>query len=105
MDIGVYSTVTKTRTQDEWGNPQYFSITTIFDVSGTTISNMRNSSFNLKYLAYATNKYVSNLTGPTYNVIDNGRTGTVRYVGKLHFIGDPFGISNVTFYTEFYYNS
>lgn len=102
-DYTVLSTSTKTRTKDVWNYGSYFSITATYDVNGIYLSSLRNAQLNQTTWAKVTNTFASNLSSPSYSIIDGGRTGTVRFTGNLHFNSTiPYG--NVTFYTEFYYN-
>lgn len=101
-DIMPLATVTKTSTKDVWNLTAYFSITATYNViNNSTISSMRNARLNSKNAAIITNTYITGLSGPTYSIIDSGETGTVKYVGTIHF-DSIIGISNTVFYTEFY---
>ena len=103
MGIINATTVTKTRTKDVWGFEAYFKIKATYDVTGIRISSMRNASLDYKLWAHLTDTYITDLSSPTYGIIDSGRTGTVKYIGDLHY--GPFTTyENVSFYTEFYYS-
>lgn len=98
------ASVVKTRTKATWSLGQYFTITATYTVyNGTSISSCRNASLNMTTTAILTNTYLTNISGPTYSVIDSGRTSTVKYTATVHF-DSLIGYSNTSLYTEFYYS-
>lgn len=96
--------VTKTRTKATWELGQYFTITATYTVyDGSKISYCRNASLNMTTTAALTNTYLTSISGPTYSLIDSGRTSTVKYTATVHF-DSLFGYANTSLYTEFYYS-
>ena len=94
----------KTRTKATWNLGQYFTITATYTVyDGSRISSCRNAKLNMTNTAIFTNTYLTNISGPTYSVIDGGRTSTVKYTATVHF-DSIIGYSNTSLYTEFYYS-
>lgn len=98
------ASVVKTRTKATWNLGQYFTITATYTVyNGSSISSCRNAKLNMTTTAALTNTYLTNISGPTYSVIDSGRTSTVKYTATVHF-DSLIGYSNTSLYTEFYYS-
>lgn len=97
-------TVTKTRTKDAWGDMgTYFGIKATYNVTGTQVSYLRNSSISYKYATVTSNVSLGNISNPTYSYLDGGRTGAVKYTAEMYY--DFFwSAGNVTIYTEFYYS-
>ncbi|HZK27300.1 MAG TPA: hypothetical protein VFD00_07175 [Thermoclostridium sp.] len=98
------SHVIKTRTKPTWSLGEYFTITATYAVyDGSRIGICRDSRINLTIPAILANVFLTNISSPTYSVIDGGRTSTVQYTTTVHF-DSIFGIDNVLLYTEFYYS-
>lgn len=98
------SSVVKTKEKPTWNLGEYFKIKATYTVyDGNRISACRNASLNMTNMAILNNTYLTNILGPTYSVIDSGRTSTVKYTATVHF-DRLWGFSNTTLYTEFYYN-
>lgn len=97
--------VTKTVTKGVLGGYEnMFEVTATYDVSGTTISNPRSIKLSATMAASALRfRYSPNSGYPTTSIIDSGRTLAVTYYGT--FSTPEFTVSNVLFYTEFYYDS
>lgn len=70
---------------------------------GSRIGICRDSRINLTIPAILANVFLTNISSPTYSVIDGGGTSTVQYTTTVHF-DSIFGIDNVLLYTEFYYS-
>ncbi len=99
------ATVNKTRTKSVWNYEAYFTITATYTVyDGSQISLCRNASLNLTQGAILTNTFLTDISGPTYSVIDSGRTSTVKYTATVHY-DSAIGFKNTSLYTEFYYDS
>ena len=95
-------TVVKTRTKPTWDLGQYFTIKATFTVyNGTQISACSNASLNRTSTAIVQNVYLTNVSSPTYSVIDLGTTSTVRYTATVHY-NNSIGYGNTVLYTEFY---
>lgn len=98
------SSVVKTKEKPTWNLGEYFKIKATYTVyNGNRISACRNASLNMTNMAILTNTYLTSISGPTYSVIDSGRTSTVKYTATVHF-ESLWGYSNTTLYTEFYYS-
>lgn len=98
------SSVVKTKEKRTWNLGEYFKIKATYTVyDGNRISTCRNASLNLTNMAILTNTYLTNISGPTYSVIDSGCTSTVKYTATVHY-NSLWGYSNTTLYTEFYYS-
>lgn len=91
--------VVKTKTKDTWNFGNTFSITATYTVyDGQKISLCRNAVLNQKNQG----AHLTNISGPTYSLIDSARTSTVKYTATIH--TDVATVSNGTLYTEFYYS-
>lgn len=98
------SSVVKTKEKPTWNLGEYFKIKATYTVyDGNRISACRNASLNMTNMAILTNTYLTSISGPTYSVIDSGRTSTVKYTATVHF-DSLWGYNNTTLYTEFYYS-
>ena len=98
------ASVVRTRTKATWNLGQYFTITATYTIfnNGSNIGYCRDAKLNMTSTAILTNTYLTNISGPTYSVIDGGRTSTVLYTATVHF-DSLIGYSNTSLYTEFYY--
>jgi hypothetical protein len=47
------------------------------------------------------NTFLTDISSPKYSIIDNGRTGAVKYTATLHY-NSTFGFKNTVLYTEFH---
>lgn len=101
LNISVEPRASKTITKDTWQYGDAFSISATYDVNGVVISNPRNISINEK--KWPVVRYTPNAGSPTTNIIDSGRTLTVKYYGTYTAI--DVSVSNVQLYAEFYYDS
>lgn len=98
------SSVIKTKEKPTWNLGEYFKIKATYTVyNSNRISACRNASLNMTNMAILTNTYLTSISGPTYSVVDAGRTSTVKYTATVHF-DSLWGYSNTTLYTEFYYD-
>lgn len=91
----------KTVTKDVQGLETYFKIKVTYDVNGSKVGNLRNAELQYKWFSYLSGTYVTNIQGPTYSIIDMGRTGTVKFVGTIHYNNRVIGLDNTVFYAEF----
>lgn len=99
------SSVTKTKSKPVWGFESLFNIRATYTVTnGSTISKCSNASYKGTTNAILSGAFFSAETGPTYEVIDSGRTSTVKYTGTFGYYNNAATYKNVTFYTEFYYS-
>lgn len=102
--VTLASSTVKTKTKSVWNYEDYFNITATFTISdGSRISACRNAKLKSTSTAAITNTYLTNISGPTYKVIDSGLTSTVKYTATLHF-DSLIGFKNTSLYTEFYYS-
>ncbi|MGD9568683.1 MAG: hypothetical protein AB7V48_10205 [Sedimentibacter sp.] len=103
-EFAPYAVVEKTRTKPTWTSGEYFTITATYNVyDGTRIGTCKDAKINLTLAAILSNVYLTNISAPSYRVIDSGRTSTVSYTATVHY-NSIIGIDNVTLYTEFYYS-
>ena len=70
---------------------------------GIRIGLCRNAKLNITNKGIETNTYLTNISQPTYSIIDGGRTSTVKYTATVHF-NSLIGVGGVVLYTEFYYS-
>lgn len=99
------SSVTKTKSKPVWGYESLFNIKATYTVTnGSTIGKCSNASYSATAQGLLAGAYYSVTSGPTYNVIDSGKTSTVTYKGIFGYTNTLVLIKNVTFYTEFYYS-
>lgn len=99
LNVVSRANVVKTKTKDTWNFGNTFSITATYTVyDGEKISLCRNAVLNQKNQG----AYLTNISGPTYSLIDSARTSTVKYTATIH--TDVATVSNGTLYTEFYYS-
>ena len=95
---------TKTKTKSTWELKQYFTITATYDVyDGKRISSCRNAKLNITTTGNIRNTYLTDISKPSYSVIDGGRTSTVKYTATVH-LNNIVGYKNTVLYTEFYYS-
>lgn len=98
------SSVVKTKTKPVWNFEGDFNIQatyTVFD--NNTISLCRNATTKSTPSAIIANTYLTNISAPTYRVIDSGMTSTVKFTATIHY-NSIVGFENMSLYTEFYYN-
>ena len=95
--------VQKTKTKPTWELGEYFTITATYTVEGKTMSLCRNAQLNMTNTAIFTNTYLTDISKPTYSILDGTCTSTVCYKATVHF-DSVFGFSNTSLYTEFYYS-
>lgn len=98
------SYVTKTRTKAVWGTySQYYRITATYNViNGSQISLCWNAYLSSNGWDAIDGVYLSDVTGPTYSVIDGARTSTVSFHATVNY-GILYSVGDVLLYTEFYY--
>jgi hypothetical protein len=101
-EYAVRSGVSKTRTKSAWNYDPMFKIRATYTDYGTRVSSCSSSSVytNLVYaLSYGVS--LSNISSPSYGLIDQGETATVTYTATYNVDLQPL-ISNITLYAEFY---
>ena len=98
------ASVNKTKTKPTRDLGLYFTITATYTVyDGIRIGLCRNAKLNITNKGIETNTYLTNISQPTYSIIDGGRTSTVKYTATVHF-NSLIGVGGVVLYTEFYYS-
>lgn len=96
------ASVNKTKTKPTRDLGLYFTITATYTVyDGIRIGLCRNAKLNITNKGIETNTYLTNISQPTYSIIDGGRTSTVKYTATVHF-NSLIGVGGVVLYTEFY---
>jgi hypothetical protein len=101
LSVTPNSGTSKTATKAVWGFENYFTIKATYTDYGSTLSNIRNASLGETLTAGLTNTYLTDISSPKYSIIDNGRTGTVKYTATLHY-DSVYGYKNTALYAEFY---
>ena len=99
------SYVNKTRTKDTSGiTSPYYSITATYTVyDNMRISSYSSASLNRKTMAQVNNVYLTNITSPTFILLNTTRTLAVRYTATIHY-DSAYGYDNTVLYAEFNYN-
>jgi hypothetical protein len=97
------SSVTKTKSKPVWNFESLFNIKATYTVTGgSSIGYCSKASYSATTNALLSGAFFAATTGPTYKVIDSGRTSTVTYTGTFGYSSNIATYENVTFYTEFY---
>ena len=98
-EAALYSTITKTRTKPTWSFPSNITITATYNVyDGVRVSSAWGARLGLTAGGYL-NTQILNESGPSYSLLDGGRTAGVKYTATVKINGATF--SNSTLYTEF----